>query len=95
MKRLLKILMVTVLVVSLISGCGNVTLGGPEFGNSAAELPAGVGVEDIAICAFNQSDVVRHQLVQRIIAAYEKFDHARAEAARAHKKEEKRSKSNG
>jgi len=52
-------------------------------------------VEDIAICKFNQADVVRHQLVQRIIAAYEKFDHARAEAARAHKKEEKRSKSNG
>lgn len=43
-------------------------------------------VEDIAICKFNQADVVRHQLVQRIIAAYEKFDHARAEAARAHKK---------
>ena len=52
-------------------------------------------VEDIAICKFNPADVVRHQLVQRIIAAYEKFDHARAEAARAHKKEEKRSKSNG
>ena len=52
-------------------------------------------VEDIAICKFNQADVVRHQLVQRIIAAYEKFDHARAEAARAHKKEEKRSKGNG
>lgn len=52
-------------------------------------------VEDIAICKFNQADVVRHQLVQRIIAAYEKFDHARAEAARAYKKEEKRSKSNG
>lgn len=53
MKRLLKILMVTVLVLSLLSGCGNVTLGGPEFGNSAAELPAGVGVEDIAVLYTN------------------------------------------
>ena len=52
-------------------------------------------VEDVAICKFSQSDVVRHQLVQRIIAAYEKFDQARAEAARNHKKDEKRSKSNG
>ncbi len=52
-------------------------------------------VEDIAICKFHQADVVRHQLVQRIIAAYERFDQSRAEAARAHKKEEKRSKSNG
>ncbi len=32
------------------------------------------GVEDVAICHFNQKDVVRHQLVQRIIAAYEKYD---------------------
>ena len=52
-------------------------------------------VEDIAICKFSQADVVRHQLVQRIIAAYEKFDQARADAARQHKKDEKRSKSNG
>ena len=53
------------------------------------------GVEDVAICSFSQADVVRHQLVQRIIAAYEKFDRARAEAARNHKKEEKRGKHNG
>ena len=52
------------------------------------------GVEDIAICTFKQSDVVRHQLVQRIIAAYEMFDKARAEA-RANKKDEKRGKNNG
>lgn len=32
------------------------------------------GVEDIAICRFSEKDVVRHQLVQRIIAAYENFD---------------------
>ncbi len=48
------------------------------------------GVEDIAICTFSQQDVVRHQLVQRIIAAYDRFDQARAA-----KKEEKRGKNNG
>ena len=29
------------------------------------------GVEDISICRLNESDVVRHALVQRIIKAYE------------------------
>jgi hypothetical protein len=33
--------------------------------------------------------------VQRIIAAYEKYDNARAEARANHKKEEKRGKNNG
>ena len=33
------------------------------------------GVEDIAICRLSASDVVRHVLVQRIIAAYEKAEH--------------------
>jgi len=32
------------------------------------------GVEDIAICRLTGADVVRHVLVQRIIAAYEKYD---------------------
>ena len=32
------------------------------------------GVEDIQICTFTQKDVVRHQLVQRIVRAYEYFD---------------------
>lgn len=32
------------------------------------------GVEDIAICRLTASDVVRHVLVQRIIAAYEKME---------------------
>ena len=32
------------------------------------------GVEDIGICQFNEKDVVRHQLVQRIIQAYEKYE---------------------
>ena len=32
------------------------------------------GVEDIKICRLTGADVVRHVLVQRIIAAYEKYD---------------------
>ncbi len=32
------------------------------------------GVEDIAVHEFSDRDVVRHRLVQRIIAAYDKFD---------------------
>ena len=31
-------------------------------------------VEDISICTFGQKDVVRHQLVQRIIQAYEQYE---------------------
>jgi phosphate starvation-inducible PhoH-like protein len=37
------------------------------------------GVEDIAICRLSGADVVRHVLVQRIIAAYEKYDTARGQ----------------
>jgi phosphate starvation-inducible PhoH-like protein len=32
------------------------------------------GIEDIGVCTFSQKDVVRHQLVQRIVQAYEKFE---------------------
>lgn len=32
------------------------------------------GVEDIEIIKFTQKDVVRHQLVQRIVAAYDKYE---------------------
>ena len=32
------------------------------------------GVEDIALCQFSDKDVVRHQLVQRIVKAYEKYE---------------------
>lgn len=32
------------------------------------------GVEDVSICQFNEKDVVRHELVQRIIRAYENFE---------------------
>ena len=35
------------------------------------------GVEDIAICRLTASDVVRHALVQRIVAAYDKFEKTR------------------
>ena len=38
------------------------------------------GVDDIAICRFTGADVVRHALVQQIIAAYEKHEKAAAAA---------------
>ena len=44
------------------------------------------GVEDIAICRFTGADVVRHALVQQIIAAYEKHEKAAATAAEREKK---------
>ncbi len=34
-------------------------------------------IEDIAFCRFNEKDVVRHPLVQKIIKAYEKYDENR------------------
>ena len=34
-------------------------------------------VPDLAICSFNEKDVVRHKLVQEIIRAYEKYDEGR------------------
>jgi len=37
------------------------------------------GVEDIAICRLTGADVVRHVLVQRIIAAYERYDQKKQE----------------
>jgi len=35
------------------------------------------GVEGIAFCSFTHTDVMRHQLVQRIILAYDREDHRR------------------
>ena len=53
-------------------------------------------VEDVAICQFGQKDVVRHQLVQRIIAAYERFERSRTPSSRSNsKKEERQGKNNG
>ena len=37
------------------------------------------GVDDIAICRLTGADVVRHELVQKIIEAYEKADKARTD----------------
>jgi phosphate starvation-inducible PhoH-like protein len=38
-------------------------------------------VEGIAFCKLNQSDVVRHPLVQRIVVAYESYDAQKAKRA--------------
>ena len=35
------------------------------------------GVEDIQICKLTASDVVRHVLVQRIVAAYDAYEKTR------------------
>lgn len=39
------------------------------------------GVEGVGICHFKAEDVVRHELVQRIVSAYERLDAAKIEAA--------------
>jgi len=54
-------------------------------------------VEDVAICTFSQRDVVRHQLVQRIITAYEQYEKAKAGQSRSHtaKQEERRGRNHG
>lgn len=46
------------------------------------------GIEDIAIHAFSERDVVRHRLVQKIIKAYEKYD--REQSRREQERAEKR-----
>ena len=43
-------------------------------------------VEDIAICRLTASDVVRHALVQKIVAAYDKFEKNRLPASEGQKK---------
>ena len=40
------------------------------------------GIDDIAICQFNEKDVVRHKLVQEIIKAYERANERREDAKR-------------
>ena len=54
-------------------------------------------VEDIAICTFSQKDVVRHQLVQRIITAYEQYEKVKNSVGRTGggKNEERRGKNHG
>ena len=41
------------------------------------------GIDDIAICRLTGADVVRHALVQKIIAAYEQDDQQREKHAAA------------
>ncbi len=54
-------------------------------------------VEDVAICTFSQRDVVRHQLVQRIITAYEQYEKVRQQSRPDSKgrNEERRGKTHG
>ena len=47
------------------------------------------GIDDIAICTFDHRDVVRHELVARIIKAYEKHDQEKQRRA-AQKKDIKK-----
>lgn len=44
-------------------------------------------LEDVQICRFTEKDVVRHELVQRIITAYEKFEKAKTERTHTATKE--------
>ena len=44
------------------------------------------GVDDIAICRLTGADVVRHELVQKIIAAYERFEKGKTEGSIQHKR---------
>ncbi len=37
------------------------------------------GIEDLEICALSSSDIIRHPLVQKIIAAYEKYEKSRGD----------------
>ena len=52
------------------------------------------GIEDIAICRLTASDVVRHALVQKIVAAYDKFEQERSPAS-ASRNHPERGKSHG
>ena len=49
---------------------------------SVAALVQGIldGVDDIAFCRLTNHDVVRHKLVGRIVAAYDRYDSTLAEA---------------
>ena len=49
------------------------------------------GVEDIAICRLSASDVVRHALVQRIVAAYDQYEKTKLPPAGGPKKFKRKS----
>ncbi len=51
------------------------------------------GIDDIAFCTFDHRDVVRHELVGKIIQAYEKYD--KKEARKEPRKKERYGKSKG
>ena len=52
------------------------------------------GVEDVAICTLTQKDVVRHPLVQRIVAAYEAYETKKQKnSTTTHRKESQNGKS--
>ena len=44
------------------------------------------GVDDIAFCQLTNHDVVRHRLVGRIVAAYDRYDATQPEASRVRRK---------
>jgi len=48
------------------------------------------GLEDIAICRLTGADVVRHQLVSKIVEAYDRFEKGKAAPQTARSKEKKR-----
>ena len=52
------------------------------------------GIEEVAICRLTASDVVRHALVQKIVAAYDKFEQERSPAS-APRNHPERGKSHG
>lgn len=59
---------------------GDVTqidLGGDKKSGLREVLKVLKDVDDVGICTLTQKDVVRHPLVQRIVAAYEKFETAK------------------
>ena len=42
------------------------------------------GVKDIAVCHFSHKDVVRHELVQRIVKAYAEYENKKGKGKPAH-----------
>ena len=49
------------------------------------------GIDDIAFCELTSADVVRHELVGEIVAAYDQFDTTnRHRVERARRKEDRR-----
>ena len=56
----------------------------------AAAVKILADIDDIAIHAFSERDVVRHKLVMQIILAYEKYE--RAQAQRNHQKPKEQTK---